>query len=205
MTSSSVRPVPPELPEQEPVRTLRAVPPEQRPLRRRSTARVLLIDPQQCVLLFSDRDPAIDGPPWWMTPGGGVDAGESDLQAAVREVQEETGLVLDPSALIGPIAARRVWHGYSDVVIDQQDKFFAAYVDAFTVDVSGHTEQEKITMTASRWWSRGELSVTNETVWPVQLLDIWDRIEAFGRGDAALWTMPDADESTVLPGLGWVL
>lgn len=184
---------------------MRAVPPKQRPLRRRSTARVLLIDPQQCVLLFSDRDPAIDGPSWWMTPGGGVDAGESDLQAAVREVQEETGLVLDPSALIGPIAARRVWHGYSDVVIDQQDVFFAAYIDAFTVDVSGHTEQEKITMTASKWWSRGELSVTNETVWPVQLLDIWDRIEAFGRGDAALWTMPDADESTVLPSLGWVL
>ncbi len=113
--------------------------------------------------------------------------------------------MLDPSALIGPIAARKVWHGYSDVVIDQQDVFFAAYIDAFTVDVSGHTEQEKITMTASKWWSRGELSVTNETVWPVQLLGIWDRIEAFGRGDAALWTMPDADESTVLPSLGWVL
>lgn len=165
---------------------------------------MLLIDPQQRVLLFSDRDPGVDGATWWITPGGGVEARESDAVAAVREVQEETGLLLDEAALIGPLAARRVWHGYSDVVIDQQDVFFAAHVDTFTVDASGHTEQEKITMIAHRWWSRDDLRSTSETIWPVELGELWDSVAAYGSDEKlAPIKMPDADESTVSPSLGW--
>lgn len=164
---------------------------------------MLLIDPAQRVLLFSDRDPGIDGVTWWITPGGGIEAGESEITAAVREVAEETGLLLDPASLIGPIARRQVWHGYTDVVIDQQDTFFAAHVEAFEVDISGHTEQEQVTMTANRWWSREELVSTDETIWPVELVRLWDTVAAFtGDGEAPL-QLPDVDESTVAPDLGW--
>lgn len=203
MTLSLVLPVASDPAQQEPARTLRAVPPPERPLRRRRTARVLLADSQGRVLLFADRDPAIAGSTWWMTPGGGVDDGETEIQAAVREVQEETGLVLDPAVLIGPIATRRVWHGYSDVVIDQRDTFFAAYVDVFTVDVSGHTQEERVTMTSHRWWSRAELLATTETVWPATLIPLWDSVQTFQRSDRVPIELPDVDESTVPPDLGW--
>ena len=33
-----------------------------------------------------------------MTPGGGIDPGETETEAAVREVREETGFDLDPPA-----------------------------------------------------------------------------------------------------------
>lgn len=36
----------------------------------------------------------------WVFPGGRVDAGEGDREAAVRETREETGLVLDPASLV---------------------------------------------------------------------------------------------------------
>lgn len=191
--------------EEEPTRTLRAVAPGERPLRTRRTARVLLIDPAERVLLFSDRDPGVEGLTWWITPGGGIEAGETETAAAVREVGEETGLRLDPALLVGPIATRRVWHGYSDVVIDQHDTFFAAHVDAFDVDTSGHTEQERVTMTANRWWSREDLLATDETIWPADLAQLWDCVGKFSgsTGDSEAVELPDVDESTVPPHLGW--
>ena len=39
----------------------------------------------------------------WSLPGGRVNAGESDQQAVVREVHEETGLWVEPGALVGAV------------------------------------------------------------------------------------------------------
>ncbi len=39
----------------------------------------------------------------WSVPGGRVEAGESDAEAVVREMAEETGLVVEPGALVGRV------------------------------------------------------------------------------------------------------
>ncbi len=39
----------------------------------------------------------------WSIPGGRVEAGESDADALVREVREETGLAVAPGRLIGRV------------------------------------------------------------------------------------------------------
>jgi 8-oxo-dGTP diphosphatase len=39
----------------------------------------------------------------WSVPGGRVEPGESDAEAVVREMAEETGLVVEPGALVGTV------------------------------------------------------------------------------------------------------
>ncbi|CAM3495555.1 NUDIX domain-containing protein [Nocardioides dubius] len=168
--------------------------PARRPLRRRSTVRVLVIDDAGRVLLFRDSDPGT-GATWWITPGGGIDEGESELAAVRRELAEETGLEVAAEQVIGPLAARRVWHGYSDVVVDQRDTFYAVRTQAFEIDTSGHTEEEQITLQESRWWSRAELAdPAGAVLWPVDLTAFLDLLASPERWPLSL---PDVEESSV--------
>ena len=162
--------------------------------------RVLLVDGDQRLLLFRDSDPGLEPVPvFWITPGGGVDPGESDLAAAVREIAEETGLAIDESDLVGPLATRAVVHGYSDVVTTQDELFWFVRCAAFEVSTAGHTEVELATMTAHRWWTRAELEATDEDVWPRDGLRIWAHVPADVAPRAAPLVLCDDDESSVAP------
>lgn len=193
----------------ESARTLVPVPPAERPRRTRRTVRVLLVDDRDRLLLFRDSDPGIPGSSWWITPGGGIDPGESELEAAVRELEEETGLRLPAERLLGPLLTRRVLHGYTDVLIDQVDVFYVAWVPGFEVSDAGHTEQERITMTAHRWWTRAELGETAEVFWPANALELWDDAN-LRRREAAAGATPrppvdggEVEESTVPASAGF--
>jgi len=166
----------------EPFRTRRfqAVAPELRPRRSRTAARVIITDGHS-VLLLADTDPGLPGTRWWVTPGGGIDEGETPLEAAVREVEEETGLVVDAARLLGPVATRTVVHGYSDQVLSQAECFFVLLVpEAFDPDATGLTPDEKITLDGWAWHPLDELASVPEPVWPSDLVRL-----------VALGTTPD--------------
>ena len=160
----------------------------------RSTVRVLLVDPAGRVLLLHDSDPGLPGTDWWITPGGGIDPGESELDAVVREIAEETGHALAPGDVLGPLARRHVRHGYSDKVVEQDDAFYAARVPAFELDTAGHTEDEQLTLLGHHWWTRAELADTAETVWPEALAELLDLLERPGSWPVEL---PTVEESSV--------
>jgi ADP-ribose pyrophosphatase YjhB (NUDIX family) len=56
------------------------------------------------LLIRRGREP---GKGLWSIPGGRVEAGESDQEAVVREVREETGLVVTPGPFIGSVLRPR--------------------------------------------------------------------------------------------------
>ncbi len=157
-----------------PFRTRRFHPvaPELRPRRHRQAARVVITDSER-VLLLADTDPGLPGSRWWVTPGGGIDPGESPLEAAIREVAEETGLAVAPELLRGPVAVRTVVHGYSDQVLSQQESFFVLLVEeAFEVQPAGLTPDEQITLDGWDWLPLAGLSGMAEPVWPANLPEL---------------------------------
>lgn len=160
---------------------------------RRATVRLLVIDPADRLLLFRDSDPNTGGS-WWITPGGGIDAGEREIDAVLRELAEETAQIVAAADVLGPLARRHVVHGYSDRIVDQDDTFYAVRTPAFEVDTAGYTEEEKITMLEHRWWSRPELLGTSQVIWPAVLLDLASVVD-----EPSLWPVeiPDAEESSV--------
>ena len=173
-----------------PHRTFIAVPPAERPRRHRQAARVV-VRAEGRVLLSNDTDPGLPGSNWWVTPGGGVDPGETFVQAAVRELWEETGLRVGPDRLVGPVARRRVGHGYSDQVLIQTEQFFIVDLpQRFMIDTSGYTAEERQTLQATDWFSASELG--GLTVWPAQLASLLAWRAGMGAVD---WG--DVEESTV--------
>ncbi|MCB8905295.1 MULTISPECIES: NUDIX hydrolase [unclassified Streptomyces] len=48
-----------------------------------------------------------DGTKRWTLPGGGMDHGEEPVDTVVREVEEETGYLTEPTALLGIDSIRR--------------------------------------------------------------------------------------------------
>lgn len=169
--------------------------PADRPRTSRTTVRVLLTNPAGQTLLFEDSDPGLDDARWWVTPGGGIDPGETEIEAAIREVREETGYRLEPDDLVGPIARRHVVHGYTDRVIEQDEGFYVARVPDFEVDTAAHTADERLTFQQFRWWSMEELRATDDWVWPQELVELLHLVEEPGRWPVQLGTQ---EESTVL-------
>lgn len=139
----------------------------------RSAARVLLVDAQQRLLLLKWVHAAEpERGSWWITPGGGLDPGESFEAGAVRELFEETGLRVDVTQLGRSVLERDIETELSGVRYRQHERFFRVHVDAHAVDTSGFTELEVASVTEHRWWTRDELAATTERLSPRNVLEL---------------------------------
>ncbi len=140
-------------------------------MRERKSARLLVINPERRVLLFRfvHKEGPLAGDDYWATPGGGVEADESFEAAAIRELREETGIVID--AVGERIAERRfelmlpcgesVW---------SVEHYFVVQAEHQALSSAEWTAHESEVMADHRWWSRDELQTTGEIVWPQELI-----------------------------------
>ncbi len=145
--------------------------PDEQGIPHRNAARVILFDPRGRILLAIGHDRDEPERQWWFTIGGGLMEGESFQEGAVREMREETGIVLDPADLVGPVLYRDVLFDFLAVTARQEEWFFLARTTATTMDTSGWTDLERELIDGQKWWDLDELEreETRREVYPVGL------------------------------------
>jgi 8-oxo-dGTP pyrophosphatase MutT (NUDIX family) len=138
----------------------------------RLVVRLVLLDPRQRVLLLQTGD--LGNPQFgtaWELPGGGMEAGESYVETAVRELLEETGIALAHEQVEQPTWRRDVAYTYRGERRLQHELIALARLDraAPPVDGSRRVKFESEDLLASRWWPVAEILASDELFYPRSL------------------------------------
>jgi 8-oxo-dGTP pyrophosphatase MutT (NUDIX family) len=139
---------------------------------------VILLDEDDHVLLIHGFDPGNPDVTYWYSLGGGIEEGEQPVHAAVREVWEETGLRLDPAALVGPLCEEAVVFAFEGRQIHQEQLFYAARTRRFSPVPAAFEELEVRSTVAIDWINAHALDRVRETVYPAFLAELVDALVA---------------------------
>jgi len=133
------------------------------PFLERTAARLVVLSPARRVLLMRVEPSFRDG--FWVTPGGGVDDGETLEQTAIRELREEVGRTDLP--LGERVWARDVRFTWQEWEVLQHEHAFRVEAPEEFVAVTEHADEEPIT--GSAWFSIDDLRRTDDVVYPEDL------------------------------------
>jgi 8-oxo-dGTP pyrophosphatase MutT (NUDIX family) len=145
------------------------------PLIERDVVRLVVLDDRGRILLLQVRDasnPAFGTA--WELPGGGIEPGETHVDAAVRELREETGIGIDRDSVSAPTWRRDVGYTYRGarrlahecVVAVRLHDVTAALVSSYAAT---GTDFENDDLLARQWWSAAEIAASAERFYPRSL------------------------------------
>jgi ribosomal-protein-alanine N-acetyltransferase len=139
----------------------------------RPNARCVVVDREGRVLLSGVHDETLDVRTVWVTPGGGLEPGETPEEAARRELYEETGLRV---GAVGPCVwtRRHVWR-WGTRWIDGRDRYYVVRTERYSPRMAVVTPEAE-TIREWRWWSAGEIRASADVFAPRRIGDLLDAL-----------------------------
>jgi 8-oxo-dGTP pyrophosphatase MutT (NUDIX family) len=151
------------------------------PLIKRSVVRVVVLDASERVLLLHTRD--LSNPVFeilWELPGGGMEPGETYVDAIVRELREETGIRIDPDRVGRPSWRRDVSYVYRGARRLQQEIVVRVHLQQTVpaIEASRQVDFEAEDIFGFRWWPIDEVVSSSERFYPRNLSTLLPRFLA---------------------------
>jgi hypothetical protein len=148
---------------------------EKRKLPVRNSIRILLINPKKELLLLQVDDPSTfpkNGSyqgKFWFTLGGEIEPTESALEAASRELYEETGIE-SSEVEFGPV----VWFGDFELIVKNKlthlkQQFIVATTKQTKICFKSLSEAEKKTIVGHQWFDLNGIRSKAFPIYPVTL------------------------------------
>lgn len=146
-------------------------------MRVRDSVRMLVFDTEQRLLLIQVRDGIFrnthEEPGYyvfWHTPGGGIEPGETEPEAAYRELREETGIV---ACTPGPqVAYLEQTLMVRDIPTRFREWYYVMHTRTSEINSHGLENYERTVFREYRWWSVGELMSSPEAVKPAAVREL---------------------------------
>lgn len=145
---------------------------DQLPVARRRAVRVAVLDREGHLLLLHIREPLHpDVEPFWELPGGGIEEGETYVEAALRELGEETGILAQPESLGRPSWTRRATFKHAGRRRLQDEVVVTVRLDDVrpAVVATRQLPEELDTYLGARWWTVAQIEQSHDRFYPGRL------------------------------------
>lgn len=149
--------------------------------RLRRAVRVLPVNDDGAVLLLRCLNPAQQPAPFLITVGGGIEDGESERAAAVRELWEETGMVAAADDLIGPFHSESFSFAWDTDLVTQHQNYYAIPAQDLAVVFDNLEEIEVASTIGYGWWTADQLRESADIVFPEVLRAVEASAAVLGR------------------------